>query len=328
MTTMERQVALFVLFNLIQNTVTVGFLPAKCSAEKDVITCLNQTYITPQSFPSTMVELRLTHSAIINIQSGFLQALTRVAPNLRAIIISSSDITYMHACSFSTASNLSQILVKDSSIQEIVQNAFSDLKSVQKIEFINVRIKEISKLAFHGVQGVELFKMDKLTVTNMSYASFAELEEVRVLQLTNSYIQLMESQAIVNLKSVSSIQITGNTFKSTLCGFNILQPGLDFTNNNLTCNTNMTATLSSAGNNRCLWNVKDMCPELKDTGIVKHSYDCQTITLDEGIRPVSQDEIFDIENSEDPNNCGISNLCTFRTSFFWIIYSVLISFVA
>ncbi|XP_061179891.1 uncharacterized protein LOC133188467 [Saccostrea echinata] len=324
--TMERQIAILMVFNLIQNT--AGFLPTKCTADRDVITCFNQTYITPKSFPPSMVELRLAHSTITNIQGGFLHTLTRVAPGLKTIIINSSAIKYMHACSFSTVSNLSQILVQDSSVKEIVQNAFSDLKSIQKIEFINVRIEEISKLAFHGVQGIGLFKMDNLTVQNMSYASFAELEDVNVLQLTNSYIQLTESQPIVNHKSVSSLVITGNTFKSTLCGFNILQPGLVFTNNNLTCNTEMAANLSSIRNNRCLWNVKDVCPELKDTSIVKHSYDCRAITLDEGIQPVSQNEILDIEDSEGPRSCGLSSLCTLNISSLLIMYSVLISFLA
>jgi hypothetical protein len=220
-------------------------------------------------------------------------------------------------------------VIRDSHIDTIVQNAFSDLKDIQNIEFINVNVKEISKLAFHGVQGIGRLRMHRMRVKNVRYASFAELEDVNELQLTNSYIELMEQQPIVNQMSISSIVIRGNTINSSLCGFDSLfKSGLVFTNNNITCNTDTDQALVSSGNNRCFRNLADGCPPMKNSSVVKHSYDCRAIAPDEGIQPVSEDEYFDIADpNSKPRNSGRS---TMRTSLFgfYISWSFLAQIIA
>lgn len=298
---------------------TNGFLPTKCTGS-DVIICYNQTYIDPKSFPSSMVELQVSSSDIGNLRKRLLQDLVKNSPDLKTFKITTSSIRYIHTCSLSSVSNMSQILIQDSRVDTIVHNAFSDLKYIQNIEFINVDIKEISKLAFHGVQGVGRFIMDGMRVGTMRYASFAELKDVKELLLTNSYIQLMEQQPIVNQKSISSLVIRGNTINSTLCGFDSLLQ--TFTNNNITCNTDTDIRLMSAGNNKCFRNLKNSCPPVKDPNVVKHSYGCRGNTLDEGIPPVSEDEIFDRKKTTTPSNSGSS---TFRVSMvgFYIFWSYL-----
>lgn len=284
---------------------TEAFLPAKCSGNS-VITCFNQSYINPQSFPTSMTELQISSSTITNLQNGLLQTLAQRCPDLKIFKIMSSVIKNMHSCSFASVSNFSQIRFQDSSVETIVQNAFSDLRSVQKIEFINVKIEEISKIAFHQIRGIEKFTMDKLTVKTIRYASFAELEDVELLQLTNSYIDVMEQQPIVNEQSISKIEFRGNTVNSTLCGMDSLfKSNFVFDNNNLTCNSKMTSVLAAlppSANNRCLWNVIEECPPLKDTNVLKHSYDCQAVIPDEGIPPLSENEIYNIEPGSKNNN--------------------------
>lgn len=288
---------------------TEGFLPSKCSGS-GVISCFNQTYITPQNFPPTMTELHISSSKIDNLQKGLLQTLIKKCPNLRTFKIMSSAIKYIHSCSFSLVSNFSQIVFQDSSVQMIVQNAFSDLQSVQNIEFINVQIEEISKIAFHQIRAVERFTMDKLTVNILRYASFTEFEDVKQLKLTNSHINVLEQQPIVNQQSISAIEFRGNTINSTLCGFgSLLQSSLVFTNNNLTCNSEMTTVLAASANNKCRRNVTENCPPLKDNSVLKHVFDCQAVVPDEGIPPVSVDEVFDrIDGSKDNYSHALSSL--------------------
>lgn len=285
---------------------TDGFLPSKCSGS-DVITCVNQTYITPRGFPPSMTELHISSSTIDNLQKDLLRTLTQKCPNLRVFKIKSSVIKYIHSCSFSSVSNFDQIVFQDSRVQMIVRNAFSDLQSVQNIEFINVQIEEISMIAFHQIRDVGRLTMDNMTVNILRYASFAELEDVKQLQLTNSYINVFEQQPIVNQQSISAIEFRGNTINSTLCGLDSLfQSGLVFANNNLTCNSEMAAVLATSANNKCRRNVTEKCPPLKDTNVLKHSYDCQAVLPDEGIRPVSEEEVFDIDSKG--NNHAMSSL--------------------
>lgn len=307
---------------------TEGFLPSKCSGS-GVITCVNQSIITPQSFPPSMTELQISSSTIDNLQKDLLKTLTQRCPNLRILKIMSSTIRYIHSCSFSSISNFSKIVFQDSSVQMIVRNAFSDLHSVQNIEFINVQIEEISKIAFHQIRDVERFTMDKLTVNILRYASFAEFEDVKQLELTNSYINVLEQQPIVNQQSITAIEFRGNTINSTLCGFgSLFQSNLVFTNNNLTCNSEMTTVLATSANNKCRRNVTENCPPLKDTSVLKHVYDCQAVVPDEGIRPVSENEVFDIDSrSKDNYNHAVSSLYGERQLVFATYFSLAISVV-
>ena len=288
-----------------------GFLPAKCSGS-DVVTCYNQTYINPKSFPASMVSLHVSASTIENLQHSLLRSFIQRCPNLKTFKITSSAIKYIHSCSFSSVSNLSQILIQDTSVNTIVQNAFSDLKSVQKIEFINVTIQEISKLAFHKVQNIDRFVMDRMRVESLRYASFAELENLKEFKLTNSNIQVMEQQPVANEMSISSLEISGNTINSQLCGLDSLfTSGLVFKNNSFICGPETSAL--TQGNNRCISRVTQSCPPLKNTSILIHSFDCQTVSPDEGIQPVSEEEVFGIDRKG--KNFASSTLFDVGTAF-------------
>nr|XP_022307270.1 uncharacterized protein LOC111113353 [Crassostrea virginica] len=290
-----------------------GFLPAKCSGS-DVVTCYNQTYINPKSFPASMVSLHVSASTIENLQHSLLRSFIQRCPNLKTFKITSSAIKYIHSCSFSSVSNLSQILIQDTSVKTIVQNAFSDIKSVQKIEFINVTIEEISKLAFHKVQNIDRFVMDRMRVESIRYASFAELENLKEFKLTNSNIQVMEQQPVANEMSISSLEISGNTINSQLCGLNSLfTSGLVFTNNSFICGPETETSALTLGNNRCISRVTQSCPPLKNTSMLIHSFDCQTVSPDEGIQPVSEEEVFDIDKKG--KNFASSTLFDVGTAF-------------
>lgn len=80
------------------------------------------------------------------------------------------------------------------------------------------------------------------------------------------------------------------------CGFDFFfQLGLVFVNNNLICNSEMVVVLVILVNNKCCWNVIEKCLVLKDINVLKYSYDCQVVFLDEGICFVFEEEVFDID---------------------------------
>lgn len=233
--------------------------PFKCSCDGTAVTCKDLEENLPPSLPPQTTHLHIKHSHINNIDSESLSIMS----NLQVFVLESTDITFIHPCSFANLPKLQEIKITDSFIQRIVKNGFSYLKNVKQIIIEKSNISSFSQFAFNDIEGMDLLNISGLRIDKVESSAFTNLSTVRSLVLEKNIVKVIKPRPFQNLQNISNFIISKNVFHTRICGmFGVISSEtighLEFAGNSLECDcgilvlNKMPSEFATVLDNRCI----------------------------------------------------------------------------